>query len=168
MAEDRFANVFTVDNLMAGVGTLTFQELNFGIQLRDRIAVVVDEIYLYIGNGVMQEFTTASDTLAMALTVSDQVTNIFANNLSDRRILYMSELQRQDFGTAAGAQFIKMPLKESFAPPLIVLPNRVFFGVDAQGLASAARVQMRMHFRTVSISQDQQLVEILEAFQLST
>lgn len=167
MAEDRFANVFTAEVTESAAGTLTWIELAFGITLRDKIAVVIDELYIYVPSGIMDDFTALSDEIAFGLSMSDQVTNIFSAALDDRRILYMTSVQRQDFGTAAGGQFIRFPLKESFSPPLIVLPNRLFFGVQTNGLATAGTAVLRMHYRTISITQDQQLIEILEAFQMS-
>lgn len=166
MAEDRFANVFTAELTMATANTTAFIEMAFGITLRDRIAIAIDEFYFYVAAAALAEMTTAGDAIILAVTVSDQVTNL--SDLGDRRILYQTTLSRRDFGTAAAAQFLVMPIKMSFAPPMIALPNRIYFAVNTIGLASVAVVRMRMHYRTVSITQDQQLIEVLEAFQLST
>jgi len=166
MAEDRFANVFTASVVQTAANALTFGEMNFGITLRDRVAIVIDTLYFYIRRTDLLLFTAAGDEIIAALTVSDQVTNLA--DLGDRRILVAKWINRMDFGTAAGGALAIIPLEISFSPPMITLPNRLFFGVDSTGLATAAIVQMRMHFRTVSITQDQQLVEVLEAFQLST
>lgn len=164
--QDRFANVFTAELTMSAANTLTFIELNFAITLRDRIAIVIDELYIYPDSSAINEMTTVNDTMSFALTVSDQVANIAT--LSDRRILYHTQLRRSDFGTAASGQLFRTPLKESFAPPLISLPTRMYFAMVTTGLASAAISTLRMHFRTEGITQDQQLIEILESFQLST
>jgi len=166
MAEDRFANTFSAIVTLSAANTLTYAEMNFGITLRDRVAIVIDELYFIIAQGALTEMTTLGDNCQMAISVSDQPTNLM--DYADRRILYSTRVSRQDFGTAAGGQFFRVPVKESFAPPLIALPNRLFFGATSVGLASAQQFQLRMHFRTVSITQDQQLVEVLEAFQLST
>lgn len=166
MAEDRFANVFTAKTVMTAANTLTFNEMVFGITLRDRIAIVIDELYFLPFKAAIAEMTALSDSITMCLSSSDQPTDI--SDLNDRRILFSKMLSRHDFGTAAGGSFLIRPLKESFAPPMIALPNRLFFGVDTAGLASAATAVLRMHFRTVTITQDQQLIEVLETFQLST
>jgi len=166
MAEDRFANVFTAQVVQTAANALTFAEMNFGITLRDRVAIVIDTLYFYLRRTDLLLFTAVGDEIVCALTVSDQVTNLA--DLADRRILAAKWLDRMDFGTAAGAEMVTIPMEISFSPPLIALPNRLFFGVDSTGLAAVTIVQMRMHFRTVSITQDQQLVEVLEAFQLST
>ena len=166
MAEDRFANVFTAEVKMTANGVLTFAELQFGVSLRDRLAIVIDELLFYPSATSLSEMTATADSITMALTVSDQVTDI--QNLADRRVLYTKRLLRFDFGVAASGSYIVLPLKESFFPPMISLPTRIYFGMDTNGLASPADAVLRMHYRTVSITQDQQLIEILESFQLST
>lgn len=165
-SEDRFANVFTAEATASAANALTFAEMNFGITLRDRVAIVIDTLYFWPTRATLLEYTVAGDILEFALTVSDQVTDL--SDLADRRILHQMTHLRMDFGTAAGGTLATFPLVTSFSPPLIALPNRLFFAHKSLGLATATMVQMRMHFRTVSITQDQQLIEVLEAFQLST
>jgi len=167
MAEDRFANVYTADLTMAAANTLAFSQLNFGLNLRDKIAIVIDQLYFYINAGALAEMTTAADAIAMAITMGDAITNIFSSGLGDRRIIYLEEYRRFDFGTAASGQFHTFPLKAEFSPPVLVLPTRLFFALNTAGLASAANVIMRMHYRTVNITQQDQLIEVLETFQLS-
>lgn len=166
MAEDRFANVFTAEVTQSAANAVNFAELQFGIQLRDRIAIVIDELLFYPAQALLQEMTGAQDQLIFAITVSDQLTGL--TDLADRRIIYMTTISRQDQGTAASSWFHRVPIKEVFTPPMIILPTRVYFALQSTGLASAGTAYLRMHFRTVKISADQQLVEILEAFTLST
>jgi len=166
MAEDRFANVFTAEVIQSAANVLTFAELNFGITLRDRTAIVIDQLYWFPAVGTIFLMTDEADDITMALCVSDQITDI--NDMGDRRILAAQSILATGFGTPASAALYILPLKDNFAPPLIVLPNRIFIAVNSTGLATAATVRLRMHFRTVSITQDQQLIEVLESFQLST
>lgn len=165
MAEDRFANVFAAEVVMTSANTLTWVEMNFGITLRDRVAIVIDQLLWYPSKAAIAEMTTLADFVQLAVSVSDQPTTLAVD---DRRILSLVEFNRHDFGTAAGAAIFHYPIMTNFFPPLIALPNRLFFGAGTTGLASAMTARLRMHFRTVSITQDQQLVEVLEAFQMST
>lgn len=165
MAEDRFANVFTAQVVQTAANTLTWAQMNFGINLRDRIGMVIDEIFFYITHTQLALMTATGDHIQMSLATSDNITSL---DPSDRRILYQHQLVRLDGGTAANLWMEQFPIKVSFAPPMIVLPNRLYLGVLSAGLASSITLTMRLHFRTVPISQDQQLIEILETFQLST
>jgi len=166
MAEDRFANVFTAEVTMSAANTLTFVQMDFGMTFRDRIAVVIDELFFYPGSAAIVQMTTAADELIMGITTSDQPGGLL--DLADRRIVYSHIVGRYDFGTAASGTLVERVFKQSFSPPLIVLPTRMFFGFQTVGLAAAQTCVMRMHYRTVSITQDQQLTEVLEAFALST
>lgn len=164
--EDRFANVFTAMVRTSAANILTFAEMNFGITFRDRTAIVIDELYFYPADSSLAELTTTADALQYAITVSDNVTDL--TDLADRRIIYAERFTRFDFGVAASGTLYRFPWKQSFFPPMILLPTRVFFGVDSIGLASAHDFWLRMHFRTVKITDDRALAELLETMALST
>lgn len=166
MAEDRFANVFTATVLQSGANALTFAEMNFGLNLRDRVAIVIDELYWYLASNMYGLMTVAADLVSVAVTVSDQVTDI--QDMADRRIIFQRRVLRADWGTAASGGLVLEPFKDSFSPPIIILPTRVFIGIASAGLASATGCTLRMHYRTVSLTADQQLLEVLETFQMST
>lgn len=166
MAEDRFANVYSVEVTQSGANALTFAELNFGIGLRDKLAIALDQLFFMNLVASLLLMTTAGDEISIGLTNSDAVTNL--NDYGDRRNIYTKNLQRIDFGTAASAQFIESPMVAEFAPPVIMLPTRAFIGIDSVGLASAITQRVRIHYRTVPLTTEQQLTEVLEAFQLAT
>lgn len=162
-ADDRFANIFTAEVAMPSANSLGFVEMNLGISLRDKIALIVDELYMYPSITSIAEMTTTADNILMALTISDSVSSI--GDLGDRRILYTHVIYRQDLGTAASGRIGETPYKQSFSPPLIVLPTRLFFGMVSAGLASAATATLRMHYRTVNVTSDRQIIEVLETLQ---
>ncbi len=166
MAEDKYANVFNAEVTLSAANTLTFAPLQFGIQLRDRIGIEIRELFYWYTDAALLEMTTAGDSLTWALTRSDQITDI--NDVGDDRIIDVHTMTRMDFGTAGSGQFQERPLKKSYNPPLLVLPTRLHFAARTAGLASAAVMRMRMHFTTVSISQDAILKELLETFELTT
>lgn len=164
--EDRFANIFTAEVVMSAANILTFVELNFGISLRDRMAIVIDELRFWPTAAMVAEMTAGADQILMALTSSDQVTDI--TDLSDRRIFHFEHLIRVDLGVAATAVILELPIKDSFEPPMIILPTRVFLGLHSAGLANPGTLRFRMHYRTVKITQDDQIIEVLETFARST
>jgi len=157
--------VFTAEVVQVAANSMTWAEMNFGMTLRDRVGLVIDELYWYPAKAMIGEMTTTGDYFAAAISQSDSPASL---SIDDRRIISIQEWVRLDFGTAAGGQLVHLPKKLSFAPPLITLPNRLFIGLVSAGLASAGTMRLRMHFRTVPISEARQLMEILEAFQLST
>lgn len=166
MAEDRFANIFSVEVTLSAANTLTFSEMQFGITLRDKLAIVIDQVFIFMTAGDLSLFTANADRATFAITNSDAMTDI--TDYGDRRNMIIKQISRSDFGTAASGAMIQMPLTESFSPPMIALPTRMFFAADSAGLGNPLVARLRMHFRTVPITSEQQLTEVLESFQLST
>ena len=166
MAEDRFANVFSSSITLSAANTLTFAEMNFGIQLRDKLAIAIDQVFIFISAGNLALMTATGDSITVGLTNSDAVTTL--EDYGDRRNIFTKQLTRTDGGTAGNFQLTEQPMMLEFSPPMIVLPTRMFMGADSAGLASAIGVEMRIHHRTVPLTTEQQLNEVLESFQLST
>lgn len=162
MAQDMFPNVYSAAVTQSAANTLTFVQLNLGIGFRDFLGVAIDSLRFYPLAAMVNEMTTDNDRLHMAITTSDTVTDI--TDMSDQRVVEAWSLTRKDFGTAASAQLYTRPWLIEFAPPILALPQRLYLGLDSAGLASAGTAQLRMHYRTVNISQQQQLVEVLETF----
>jgi len=166
MAEDRFANVFSAEVTESAANTLTFAQLNFGITFRDKMAIVVDQIFWLLIGGVLDDFDAEGDGVSMALTTSDQVTDI--TDFADTRVLVLKMLRTITLGTMADSHILEQPYVSSFTPPLIVIPTRLYLAVWGSSLAAAAILRARIHFRTVPVSTEQQLTEVLETFQLTT
>lgn len=163
MAEDRFANQFIGSVTESSAGVLTFAELNFGMQLRDRVALVIDSIRWWLFVDTVALMTAAGDDIYLAITQSDSVASLQAP--TDSRIVDLITLTRADFGTAASAGIFQMPLMTEFSPPLIMLPHKVYAAIASTGLASPVTAYLRIYYRVVNISRDEQLIEILEAMQ---
>jgi len=97
------------------------------------------------------------------LTISSSVTDL--RDMGDRNILDMGELTRIDFGTAAGATILKMPIRHQWFPPLITAERRLFLAVQGVSMAAAAQVRARMFYRTERITEGE-FLEIAEVFRL--
>lgn len=166
MAEDRFANIFQAQVTMSAANALTFIQLNFGITIRDNIGIVIDSIYFYPTLGSIAEMTATGDALMYGITLSDSVTEIF--DIMDSRVLFNSTFTKHVDGAPAAAMFIHYPFEHHFAPPILQLPQKIYFGLDTVGLANPAVGSIRMHYRTVNISSAEKLIEILETLHLST
>lgn len=166
MAEDRFPNIFNAEVTLTAANALTFAVMNFGIAIRDKLAIVVDQVFFWIPPATIAEMTTTGDSIAIGMTNSDQPPTLY--DFGDRRVLFFKELSRMDFGTAAGGMLYQMPMELEFAPPMINLPTRLFMAAQSIGLATALTARMRMHFRTVPLTSEQQLQEVLEVWQLTS
>ena len=167
MAEDRWANIATVEVTQSAANAVTFAELrtNIGIQSdrKTAIAMLIDQIDYFPVGGAISLMTTSTDSLDMALTISDSVTDLF--DVSDRRILHSTRLFRFDAGTAANANFLRFPLSQQFFPALITAERSLFLGLGSTGLAAGTTLRCRIYHRFVELS-DSQFLEIAEVFRL--
>lgn len=167
MAEDRYANIATMQVPMTAANTLTFADLETGMGIRAgrqaADAMLIDEIDYFIPKGAIEDMTTAGDSINLALCVSDGVTSLA--DFTDRRILNFIQLSRADFGTAGNARISIMPVVRQFFPPLVVGERKIFLGADSGGLASAFTPSARIYYRTVELTQGE-LLEISEIFRL--
>lgn len=165
---DRFANVAAIEVTMGGANQQTNQSLatNMGfLGRRDQaLAMIIDEIQYSPGAAAVGEMTATGDQIIMALADSDIPTDLA--DLTDRRILDFSTLVRQDFGVAASASFLELPLRKQFFPPLITATRTLFFHMDTIGLASAAVGRLKILFRVETLT-GAELVELSEVFRLT-
>lgn len=165
---DRFANVASIQNLQSAANTLTFASLatNMGfLGRRDQaLAMVIDEIQYSPLVANLALMSASLDQIAMALTISDQVTDL--EDLTDRRLLDFHSISRLDLGTAASGIFVNLPKRKQFFPPLITAERTLFLAVDSVGLASAITTRIRILFRVETLT-GAELVELSEVFRLT-
>jgi hypothetical protein len=167
MPLDKYANIATIDLTMSGANALTFQALqtNLGIE-PDRTsanAMIIDEIDYFVKPVQFGQMTTASDVLLMGITISNTLGAL--DSFSDRRIMHTMQFSRQDFGTAASAQFVKQPFVFQFFPPLVTAERVLYLGMDTTGLGVASECSVRIYYRIVKISQAD-FIELAEVFRL--
>ncbi len=167
MAEDRFANIATLQITQTGANVISFSELrtNVGIasNRQSGIAMIIDEIDYMLGFAALQEMTTANDRIEFGLSISNAVDDLA--DITDRRVLHAGSLLRTDQGTAASAKFHKQPFSYQFFPPIITAERSLYLGMDSTGLASAGVLRCRIYYRTVELTQGQ-FLELAEVFRL--
>lgn len=161
LTDDRFRNVLSAEVISSAANTLTFAEVQTGASLGTRLGLIIDAIDFYPTKAAMLEMTTDGDAIKMAWTTSDQVTDL--DDEADSRIIDLARIQRHDFGTAASAAHVVLPVHREFTPPLIVAAPKMFVAVHTAGLASAATLRSRMAFRFINLS-PQEYLEIAETF----
>lgn len=164
---DRFANVASIQTVQNGANILSFGSLatNMGfLGRRDQaLAMIIDEIQYNPTVAGIQLMTVAGDQLALAITDSDQVTNI--TDLTDRRVLDFHEVSRLA-SSAVGFEQVHLPWRKQFFPPLITAARSLFLAIDSVGLASSVTVSAKILFRVETLT-GAELVELSEVFRLT-
>ncbi len=166
---DRFANVASIRVTESAASTLTFALLNTNmgfIGRRDQaLAMVIDEVQFHITPAAIGELNAEGDSIGIALTVSDLVTDLL--DLTDRRIIAQKQWVRADYGTAASGETLVTPLEKQFFPPFITAERSLYLGIAGISMASAIVAQCRILFRVETL-QAAELVELSEVFRLTS
>lgn len=156
---DKFANIAAIKHTVES-NTLEFTELLSGVSLGSKIGMMIDQIDYYIDSACLEDFTDA-ESLTMALTVSNSIDDL---DVEQKAVIHRTELMRIDFGTAASAQFIAMPMTYQFLPPIIVAAPRMYLGaLGSEGITGTIRA--RIFYRYIDLT-SQEYLELAESFVL--
>ncbi len=160
--KDQFANMGLISCVESAANTLTFKKLETGIAMFEKVAWVINRIEYYITNTLASQFNGDGDSIAFALTATDQMTSM---ELSNAAVIDWNEVLRQDWGTAGNADLYIKPIVKDFnqmpGGGIIVTPNPIYLGVKGTGLVAVATVKARFWYSTLEMAPDQywELVE---------
>lgn len=159
---DKYSNMMVKSISMSAANTLSFDEVDIGLSLFDKVGLQVQRIEYTINKGTLAEMTAANDTIEMALTTNDGISAITTD---DRSVIHMYRLRRLDAGTAGNAVFFEQPVVFDFSSlsggGLLITPRPLYVAMDTSGLASAGTAYLRIFFTVVKL-QDSEYFELLE------
>jgi len=159
---DRYVNIITQAVTASAANTLTFDKLDLGFNLFEGAAVLLQRLEYIFDVAAVEEMTTAGDDLQAALTNSDGLSNLAAQQLE---IIDQQALHRVDLGTAASGSIRNTTEIHDFSNliggGLLVPPRPLYFAINSNGLASAATVRFRMYFIVVRLKSSD-YIELLE------
>ncbi len=156
--------VFLVTETAAN--TLTFEKLETGLSVYDKIGWVVCRVEFKIRATVPALFNGTGDYLEMALTITNSITTLADDNPA---VLVKKLLLRTDFGTAANAGINDTTYIYDYSNlpggGLLTLPNPLYFGLVGTGLTGAATVTCRLFFKAIQLN-DQDYFNLVQSRQL--
>ena len=159
---DKFANMAAVLVTESAANTLTFQKLETGIAIFEKVAWVISRWEVRVAP-TLTNFADTEDSLDVALTCSQNLSSIATYN--EPCILAWYRLIYHESGTPANFSFFHSPTVFSYADMpgggLIVPPNPLYLGVKGAGLAGAQSVSCRFWYSTLQLTPDEywELVE---------
>lgn len=159
---DVYVNVLAHSMTNAVADTLDFSEITVGLNLFDKVGLLVSRIEYEFDNAAMLLMTTAGDNIQMGIGSSDSIPSAV---VTDTQIIDLVSLTRQDFGTAASAQDLFLPLVHDFSSlpggGLLVPPSPLYMMVGSGGLGAAITGYIRVYFTILHLS-DSEYLELLE------
>lgn len=133
--------------------TLTFEKLEAGISIYDRVGWVINRIETRITAATLALFNGTGDFLSVALTASNQITSLNEDNPS---VYAMRRWVRLDFGTAASASIGQQTFVDDYSTlpggGLLVLPTPLYAGIVGSGLTGPASAYVKLFFKAIELS----------------
>lgn len=161
-AADKWANIGAITVTESAANTLTFQKLESGVSLFEKVAWVIHRIE-YRFTASMTVFADEGDILNVALTANNNMTDI--TDISNPGIIDFRRFQKFEDGTPATSFFWWFPCVVDFSTlpggGLIVPPNPLYLAGHGTGLASASTTKCRFYYTTQELKPDEywELVE---------
>lgn len=166
MTTDAFSSQAVFDVTETAANTLTFERLETGLSVYDKIGWVLQRVEYRIASTVPALFNSAADSLIMALTMTNSLTSLSDANPA---IITIKRLLRVDYGTAASGELIAQDYIQDFTGlsggGILTLPNPLYFGLAGSGLSGAASVVCRIYFKAIELT-DTDYFNLVQARQL--
>lgn len=157
---DKFPNMLYADNLESGANTLTFKEITIGLNIFDKVGIIIHRLEFYNWQVLL---LAVGDILEWGLSSSNGWTTVVPSETS---IIMYHRKQIADYGTAGNNKIFTTPLVDDFSTlpggGLLITPKPLYMFSKGAALGSASTVKMRMFF-TVMKMKPEDYFELLEA-----
>lgn len=159
---DRYANVITPRVEMSAANTLTFSEIDVGLNLFDKVGLLISRIEFY-STRFAAEMAASGDFVRMAITASNQITTIAPQ---ENAVIAMEEHSVVEQGTAASAVIQKEPFVQDWSQlpmnGILVSPKPLYIAANTGGFSQADTIDARIFFTIVKLK-DAEYFELLES-----
>jgi len=159
---DRFANLYATTITMSAANTLTFQEINMGISLFDKVALKINRMEIILSSCIT-ELVAITDSLENALCQSNQISSLDAN---DRLLIDYSQFATVVSGAPASWKIFHQPFVKDYSSlpggGLLCAPKPLYLGMETAGFANPGSAAVRIYF-TIEKLKDVEYFELLEA-----
>lgn len=159
---DEFANYAIIKVTESAANTLTFQKLETGISINDKVAWLLNRVEYFPPAFSNAIFNGDGDGFDFGLSVSNSWSTVSAQEVT---IIDLNTIARRDFGAAAVTIREESPVLKDFSNlpggGVLVPPVPFYLWAKGSGLASAGALVARIHYTLIQLATDQywQLVE---------
>lgn len=160
--QDQFCSILHEEVTMSATDTITFQEINIGLNLFDKVGLILHKIAYAPVHGSLNQLVAAADELNMALCTDDQLTGLAFDQVE---VIDNFMLQPKDIGTVAELLVYEKPFFHDFSTMpgggIIVAPKPLYLGMNTTGFTSAGQGKIRLYF-TIRKLADADYLELLQ------
>jgi len=133
--------------------TLTFEQLQTGLSVADRIGWIIQRIETTLGVATPGYFNGTTDTLNWGLAQNSSLSTV---TLDNPNIKYLRKLCRTDFGTAASASIDNITYVDDYTGlaggGILVVPQPLYGFVQGGGLSAAASINMKIWVKAINLT----------------
>jgi hypothetical protein len=160
---DKYSNLLSEQVTTSAANTLTFEEIDVGLNLFDKVGLLISRWEVYPFREDFDELETNADSMSVALVASNQISSLSA---TERAVIDNVRYAVADSGTPATANLQQVPMVKDFANlpggGILVAPKPLYVGIDTTGFAGSAGVDVRLYFTIVSLKPEEYF-ELLES-----
>lgn len=150
-----YATNLNVTLTESAANTLTFEKVESGMSIYDRVGWVLNRVEWMVAIASMNLILDQSDGITCGVATSNSMSSV---SDTDPNILFRTRISQVDNGTPATSELVVSPIVQDFSGMpgggILVLPNPLYVFVLGQSLASAVTVSMRAWFTSVELSDD--------------
>lgn len=157
---DLYSNIALPSVTLSAANTLTFSQLQMGIGLFAGQALLLHRVLWFPNVATVREIVAATDSLYMALTVSNRLAGIA--DVTDPSVIALQAV----VGVGANVESVKTPLVSDFTQlpggGKLIPANPLFLAGYSLGFAAAAVIRAQLDFSFVQLG-DADYLELLQS-----
>jgi hypothetical protein len=161
-SQEKFCNIAYNSVTESAANTLTFNKLETGISIYEKVGWLINRIEYYISTA-SAVFAADADGLKVGWSTSDGLTSWDESNSAWFDLM---QFARVDYGTAGSGFVVEKPfVKDLSTLPgggLLVPPNPLYLGAQGISLGAAQTVEARVFYTVIQLKQEEfwELVEM--------
>lgn len=163
-AKDKFANILNFSVTLSAANTLTFEEINIGLNLFDKVGLLVHRVKFGISS-IEDQLNEDNDAWQAGLTTSDQLSGL---GLDQQAVIDMFSQTCHEYGTAGNMLVLDQTYQVDYSGfpggGLLIAPKPLYLGLTTVGYSSAATMNGRLFFTVMKMSPSDYF-ELLESRQ---
>lgn len=159
---DKFVNLLTDTVTMSAANTITFKEINIGLNIFDKVGLLLTRIEYDPAAASLQDLDTDGDYLVMGITSSQTIATL---SMLNQEVIDQTSLLRLDAGAAANYNIFARPFVHDFSTMpgggLLIPPKPLYVAASSGGMTVAAVLYVRLYFIIYKLN-DSEYLELLE------